>query len=159
MSNGYPLDRLIGIRERRYEQMTAQRRHQQQVLQQTLKELENTRQELSAFLAFREKEIERRYSEIMDCVRTQEEIADFNSGLSQLYEKEVQFRTELRGLEKKAEEERLALKRAEEQVVRAHKAVEKLESHKVIWLSGQKRLMEYRADLEMEDFRVKKPEY
>ena len=57
MSNGYPLDRLIGIRERRYEQMTAQRRHQQQVLQQTLKELENTRQELSAFLAFCEKEI------------------------------------------------------------------------------------------------------
>lgn len=44
MSNGYPLDRLIGIRECRYEQMTAQRRHQQQVLQQTLKELENTRQ-------------------------------------------------------------------------------------------------------------------
>ena len=60
-------------------------------------------------------------------------------------------------MKKKAEEERLALKRAEEQVVRAHKAVEKLESHK--WLSGQKRLMEYRADLEMEDFRVKKPEY
>ena len=159
MSNGYPLDRLIGIRERRYEQMTAQRRHQQQVLQQTLKELENTRQELSAFLEYREKEIERRYAEIMDCVRTQEEIADFNSGLSQLYEKEVQLRAELLGLEKKVADARQALTQAEALVVRAHKAVEKLESHKVIWLAGQKRLMEYRADLEMEDFRVKKPEY
>lgn len=159
MSSGYPLDKLIGIRERRYQQLTEKRRQQQQILQQTVKELESTKQELSAFLTFREQEIERRYAEIMDCVRTQEEIADFNSGLSQLYEKEVQLRAELLGLEKKVADARQALTQAEALVVRAHKAVEKLESHKVIWLAGQKRLMEYRADLEMEDFRVKKPEY
>ena len=159
MSDGYPLAMLINLRERRYQGALADEKHKKQLLQLAAQELESKKQELSDYLAYREEEIERRYQEILDSVKTQEEIAAFNSGLGLLYEKESVLKAEIAELNQKMQAARRALDKAREQVVVAHKAVQKLESHREIWLAEQRRLLEYKADLEMEDFRVKKPEY
>ncbi|MBU3826321.1 MAG: type III secretion protein [Candidatus Anaerobiospirillum merdipullorum] len=159
MAAKYPLAMLIDLRGRRLQAAQSEEKHCKLLLSQALNELESKKQELADYLAFRDAEIERRYREILNTVKTQNEIAKFNSEIGLIYEKENLLRADIVTLDKKVQAARQALTKAKEQVTLAFKAKAKLESHRELWLAEQRRYLEYKADLELEDFRAKKPAY
>lgn len=155
----YPLAMLLNVRERRYQDALVVQQQKQQVLLQLRQELNRKKQELSEFLIYRELEIERRYQAIVDQVKTQQELSDFNRGLGLLYVKESELQAQIDELQQQVKKATADVAAAKEVVTSSYKLWKKLEHHQEQWLFTQKQIEDYRADLELEDFRTKPSDF
>ncbi len=156
----YPLQSLIGIRDRRFQDALAQQREMQRLLTLALETLDALKKELADYKIWKIEETARRYDEIMLQVKTQKELNEFNEGLAQLDVREATLHEKVvlqeEAVRKAKEDLDNAIKKANE----LHKGVMKLETHKDLWLIEQKKIAEYKIDQELEDFKgIKKVEF
>ena len=154
----YPLETLIMLRDRRYQDALNNQRQKKLLVEQTVRELDKARSELDEYKKWKVLEIARRYEQIMLSVQTQKQLATFHEGIASLDLKEHSLEEQIILKENALKKAQQDLELANLNVKNSNKALEKLESHKEIWLVLQKKLEEYKEDLELEDFRVKKEE-
>lgn len=155
----YPLTILLGVRERRYKNALVVQNQKQQVLLHLRQEVSKKKQELSEFLLYREIEIERRYQAIVDQVKTQQELSDFNLSLGLLYVKESELQAKIDELQQQVQEAIANVNAAKAVVTSSYKDWQKLEHHQKQWLFTQKQIEAYKADLELDDFITKPSDF
>ena len=84
----YPLQTLIMLRDRRYQDALNNQRQKKLLVEQTVRELEKVRSELDEYKKWKVLEIARRYDQIMLSVQTQKQLATFHEGIASLDLKE-----------------------------------------------------------------------
>lgn len=151
----YPLASLLILRDERERRATKNLAQRTQQVRQAQQQLEQSQSKLDTYLKWREEEIERRYQAILGQAKSQKEIADFNSGIGALYAQEEGLRQALLHAQEQLTAAKNELAKAQTALKEAHKAHEKLLQHREIWLIKERALEEYRADQELEDFKVK----
>lgn len=152
---GYPLAPLMMIREKRYDKALTNQSQCKNLLTMAVQYTLKIEQELTDYKAWKEQEIERRYAEIFEQTLSIKEIDSFFDSLTGLDLKEFELESELKQARQKEEYARQELIKAQTLVKEAHTALFKLQKQKEIWELEQRRLQEYKADLELEDFRSK----
>lgn len=159
MSMQYPLQGLLALREKRTDDARTLVKEKTVLLQAAVNAERQARSDLENFIKWKAEEISRRYSSIMEQVLTQNELSVFNAGIASLDVKQLQFEQAAEAAQKAADAARRALESAKEQLTKLNKARQKLEFHRGIWLAQQQAFMEYKAEQELEDFSVKKPDF
>ena len=77
----YPLETLIMLRDRRYQDALNNQRQKKLLVEQTVRELDKARSELDEYKKWKVLEIARRYEQIMLSVQTQKQLATFHEGI------------------------------------------------------------------------------
>lgn len=156
MGAEYPLKALLALRGRRCDEAQQQLRERRSALQQAAKAVEQAGRELEEYISWKAAEIERRYQAIMEKVMTQQQLAEFHHSLGALDLQQNHLEEALAAARKKREQATAQLQAAQQELNVRRKAQLKLEQHQAVWQVEQRRREEYQADLELEDFTVKK---
>ena len=155
MSSDYPLQMLLSLRIRRVDEASGNLSRLKQKLNLELARLASLQEELVSYHAWRLEETERRYTKIYETVQSQKEMGLFNQSIVALNVKEDDIRLSIANQEQLIAELKTDINKAQELLAKAHKALEKIKKHKEIYLEQLKKEIEYKEDLELEDFRVK----
>ncbi len=156
MTAKYPLQGLLQLRSRRREDAERAVREKKQLLAAAVQKEEQAKAELENFKIWKQEETDRRYEAIMGKIMKQNKIEQFNADLKNLDVQEGEKASALAERQKETAEARTALKDALDELQRRFKGEQKLERHKAIWGTEQRKHEEYLSEQELEDFSVKK---
>jgi type III secretion protein O len=149
----YPLQSLISLRH--FREQAAEREVREAETQRRLAVAERDRKglELEDYRLYRQKETERRWSELLGRTKSLADLDDFRAGLADLAQRELDLEMELEQEEKKVAEKTELLAQAKAALLACVKARDKLESHKDLYLAEANKESQRLEDLEMEEFR------
>ncbi len=157
MSAAYPLEALLGIRERRADDRRRDLALRQAALAQARAALDEAVRQCEEYRKYMDAEISARSDRLIGQTLGKEALEEFKRGLESL-------KFKLADLELAAERARGDLRKAadEEKQARAclREAVletEKIKAHRKIWQAAQRLEQERAEDLELEDFSPRKP--
>jgi type III secretion protein O len=152
----YALGDLLKVRHIRKDKAEKDVTQTRRFLVEAQKMLQQAMQELEDYKVFVREETERLYAEIIKQSVRRKNIDDLHEAVKAL-------KTSLLDYEKRVEDAQEECRKAEENIERckealalANRNIEKIEAHKATWRIEVSREEEFQADLEMEDFRVKK---
>lgn len=151
----YPLKTLLFLREGRVDKATREQRACRQKLEMALAFKEKCEQELRDYKVFKQAEIERRYEAILNTVMSQKQITEFNHNIASLDLKEADLMQAVIKAQQDIDVAKSNYDKSTLAVQLAQKAVLKLQKHQEQWLALDKLEQEQKADLELEDFKVK----
>jgi len=156
MAAKYALGDLLKVRHIRKDKAEKDVTQARRLLIEAQKMLQKAMQELEDYRVFVKEETERLYKEILRQSVRRRNIDDLHEAVKSL-------RTSLLDYEKRVENAQEECRKAEEHIERckealtlANRNIEKIEAHRETWRAEVSREEEFQADLEMEDFRVKK---
>lgn len=121
-------------------------------------ELAGRRRELTEFAAWRARQEESLYQQVMHKQILRKDLDDLKAALQELQLQELARQQKIMDAERALDEARKALQAAQQAHTAAVKAREKLNEHKAIWLQDALKEAEDLQEKEVEDFRVKDPE-
>lgn len=159
MAKHYPLAMLIDIRNRRYGSLLQNQRQYKDKLLQLSNILALKKKELEDYKVWKKKEVNRRYDQIMGVSKTLKEMADFNQEIADLDYEELEKKLAIEEIKGEISKCKAQLEKINIEVANALKSLEKIKKHQELWFVEQKKINDFRADLELEDFKVKKQNY
>lgn len=151
----YPLAPLLKIRERRYGSALTAQSQRRKLLMFAVEHTQDAEKQFVEYSQWKEQEIERRYNSIWGQQLSISELENFFSSLTSLDLKEYELKQAWEKAKQDEEAARDAYQSVQEQVRTAHQALFKLQKQQEIWEVTQRQIAEYKADLELEDFKPK----
>ncbi len=148
----YPLQALLSVRHFREESAERQMRGAELRLRASEEERDRKKQEFLLYQKWHQKEIDRRYDDIMEKELSMDALDKFHAGLAALDMQELEKQQEVDASEKNVLACRQLLDKAKEQLKTAQKNTAKIQTHKDIWSEEAKKEMERAEDLELEEF-------
>ncbi|MCR5536738.1 MAG: type III secretion protein [Succinivibrio sp.] len=153
---GYPLARLVTLRQHRFDEAQRNCATAEQKVQQGQTAIVNKKKEIDEYIIWREAEINRRYDAIMNKELTSEGFEKFKKGLADLQMQEVKLNEQLYELKEQLKQLEEALVQAKEELKQAGAALNKLEEHRKIWTAQARIEAERKEEKELEDFKSRK---
>ena len=155
----YPLERLIGLRQHRLDEMMDYQNVCQKKVEQTQMAIVKKKQDIEDYAKWKEEEIVRRYQNIMNKRLTSEAYETFKEGLANLEIQVLNLENQLNELQNELRNQQSELETAKQKVKEASNDLNKLDEHKKIWLANARIEEERSEERELEDFHGKKSFY
>ena len=155
----YPLGSLMQLREFRKEEAqraTTAQRHQVTAAQ---KAYQKGQEELEAFIIEVNQRIESIYDSVMNTAVSQKKLSSIFGKISSLYSEIDDRKLSVERLKQNVEKEKDRLAKLQDEQLKREQAVMKLQKHKEIWIEKQKQFEEYKADLELEEFKPRNTDF
>ncbi|MBQ7457153.1 MAG: YscO family type III secretion system apparatus protein [Desulfovibrio sp.] len=150
---GYPLDPMLRVRRLHEDACKRKIRDCEEQLALAKKARDASQQELTRYQAWRPEEEDRRFAAILGKAMDADALATFREGLALLAEGEITRQDDVDQKESLVAKEEDNLAKARQASILARKATLKLEEHREIWQTEQRKEAERLSDLEMEESR------
>jgi DNA-dependent RNA polymerase auxiliary subunit epsilon len=156
MVTKYALGDLLKIRHIRKDRAEKNVTQARRLLMEAQKVLQRTMQELEDYRIFVREETERLYAEIIKQSVKRRNIDDLHEAVKSLKTSLLDYEKRVENAQEECRKAEENIEKRKEELALANRNIEKIEAHKSTWRLEVSREEELQADLEMEDFRVKK---
>lgn len=153
MPEAYPLASLLAVRQFREENAQRALAHANEVQEAAKVTAQTRRKELEECIVFNREETDRRYEKLIGSATNLEGLNRFHYGLAQLAQNERIRREAVADADNAVAKAEQEVQKAATAAKNAHKNTMKIEEHRKIWRTEQKKEAEHREDLELEEFR------
>ena len=156
MSAAYPLEALLGIRERRSEERRRDLSLAQSRLSQARSALDEALRQCAEYRDYMNREISSRSDRLIGQTLGREALEEFKRSLEALKFRLADLELAAERARSEAKEAERAERKAQEALRQAVREAEKIKAHRKIWQAAQRLEQERAEDLEMEDFSVRR---
>ncbi|MDR2377376.1 MAG: type III secretion protein [Puniceicoccales bacterium] len=152
----YALGDLLKVRHIRKDKAEKDVVQARRLLVEAQKILQKTLQELEDYRVFVREETERLYAEILKQSVRRRNIDDLHEAVKALKASLLEHEKRVENAQEECRKAEEHIEHCKEALAMANRNIEKIEAHKETWVAEVHKEEEFQADLEMEDFRVKK---
>jgi type III secretion protein O len=156
MAVKYALADLLKVRHIRRDRAEKDVTQARRLLVEAQKILQQTMQELEDYKVFVREETERLYAEIVKQSVRRKNIDDLHEAVKALKTSLLDYEKRVENAQEECRKAEENIEKCKEALMMANRNIEKIETHKETWRLEVNREEEFQADLEMEDFKVKK---
>ncbi len=157
MSAAYPLEALLGIRERRADDRRRDLSLAQSRLSQARSALDEALRQCAEYRDYMNREISSRSDRLIGQTLGREALEEFKRSLEALKFRLADLELAAERARSEAKEAERAERKAQEALRQAVLEAEKIKAHRKIWQAAQRLEQERAEDLELEDFSPRKP--
>lgn len=155
MATKYPLEDLRRIRTFREETAANDVIRCRRLVEQAAKLLEERKKQLAEYIEWRIAREEAMYQEIMQQLIQRKDLDELKVNIQILRDKELTYRERVVQAEKELAEAQATWQAAVATHQAAVKARQKLDEHKEMWAREVERELEFKQEIELEDFRTR----